>query len=73
MTDFIVYISAQQRMQANLDDIDPSPPRRSARVPRVEWSDANAVRQRISIALFRLAEAIQPVGEQASALGSAPR
>jgi hypothetical protein len=73
MTDFIVYMSAQQRMQAVMNDTEPTDQRRTGRTHRATWSSVHPIRQYISAALYRLAEAVQPVGEPASIAVNAPR
>lgn len=72
MTDFIVYISAQQRMQIIMHDSEPTDRRRRDRRHVATWSSLHAIRRHISVALYRLAEAVQPVGEPATIIASAP-
>jgi hypothetical protein len=73
MTDFIVYISAQQRMQAVIHDTEATDtPRRGPRRV-VAPSRIHAVRRCISIALYRMAAAIQPICEPTGAMANASR
>jgi hypothetical protein len=73
MTDFIAYISAQQRMQANMNDTEATDIPRPGGRRLVAWSSIHGMRRRTSIALYRLAAAIQPIGDPASAMVNAPR
>lgn len=72
MTDFIAYISAQQRMQADMTYATSAPVRRGDR-RHVTRSGFHIVRQTVSVALHRLAVAIQPGGAIAGTLGDALR
>jgi hypothetical protein len=72
MTDFIIYISVQQRMQTVMNDTEAIRAARQRDVPLVGWSSCRAVRQRVSVALYRLAEAIQPTGEPPRPMMNAP-
>lgn len=72
MTDFIVYISAQQQTQAVVNDAETRNLSRQDRQRLVAWPGIRTVRQHVSSALYRLAEAIQPNGEPAGALVNAP-
>jgi hypothetical protein len=73
MTDFIVYISAQQRMHAIMEESDAEDAKRPRRTSRLSRAGLDAARQQISLALHRLADAIQPLGEAAGAPLSASR
>lgn len=73
MTDFIVYISAQQRMQAAAHHTEAANTPRSGPGQAVRQSRISAVRQRISVVLYQLAQAIQPMCEPTSGVANAPR
>jgi hypothetical protein len=77
MTDFIVYISVyisvQQRMQAVIHDTEATDTPRSGPRHVVAPSRIHAVRRYVSIALYRMAGAIQPICEPTSAMANASR
>lgn len=67
MTDFIVYISAQQRMQAVFKEPEAEEARRPRHGANLRRARVDAARQKVSVALYRLADAIRPLGEATGA------
>lgn len=67
MTDFIVYISAQQRMQAISKDAPSTDVAAPGCTPRVGRTSVDAARRQISLMLHHLADAIHPVGDHTGA------
>jgi hypothetical protein len=73
VTDFIVYISAQQQMHGSLRERAAEDARRPVSGRRFKRLNLDAVRQRISIALYQLANAVHPVDVPADVPLSAAR
>lgn len=73
MTDFIVYISAQQRMQGSVQEGSAEETRRPVSGRRIGRLNLDAVRQRLSTALYQLANAVHPIDKPADSPLSAAR
>lgn len=73
MTDFIAYISAQQRMQGSVREGSAEVARRPISGRRMKRLNMDAVRQRISTALYQLANAVHPTEKPLDAPLSAAR